>query len=146
MGTSAHASGVTRQLLEALGKFASARLRQVGALRIHPKWEARATVCEQCALRVVRCGVSYCGNPRFQQIDRDPAIDGCGCPCRDKAKSPHEHCPVDSRYQAAEKHAAGCSCKWCERQGSQNSKFEERMTNEVRISKGNAQAVSNFEF
>src|SRR5271165_1021302 len=113
MATSAPATGVTRALLEALGKFAAARLRQVGALRVHPRWETRAAVCERCPIRVVRCGISYCGNPLLKQIDRDPALDGCGCPCRDKAKSPDEHCPVNGRHQAAASDGRGCSCKWC---------------------------------
>jgi len=113
MGTSAPATGITRYLLEALGKFASARLRQVGAMRVHPRWEARAAVCERCPLRVIRCGVSYCGNPLLRQIEREPAVDGCGCPCHDKAKGPDEHCPINSRHQAAEQVHGECSCKWC---------------------------------
>ncbi len=131
MATSAPASGITRHLLEAIGKFASARLRQVGALRIHPQWQARAEVCERCALRVVKCGISYCGNPLLQQIDRDPATDGCGCPCRDKAKSPAEHCPIDFHYRAADRrpHGGECSCKWC--QGRWEEKTARQQTVEV---------------
>jgi hypothetical protein len=113
MATSAPATGVTRFLLEAVGKFAAARLRGVGALKIHPDWQSRATVCERCPLRVIKCGVSYCGNPLLQQIDRDPAVDGCGCACRDKAKSPSEHCPIDRHHGPAERDGADCSCKWC---------------------------------
>jgi hypothetical protein len=139
MGTSANATGITRYLLEALGKFASARLRQVGALRVHPQWQARATICERCALRVVRCNISYCGNPLLQQIDRDPALDGCGCPCRDKAKSPSEHCPIDSRYHAAQNHGESCSCKWCE--AEENSKSELVVMNQSRASNREAQTV-----
>jgi hypothetical protein len=104
---------VARIFLEAVGKFAAARLRNVGAMKVHPDWQARAMTCERCPLRVISCGVSYCGNPLLQQIDRDPAVDGCGCACRDKAKSPSEHCPIDRHHQAAERHGAECSCKWC---------------------------------
>ena len=113
MATSAPATGVTRFFLEAVGKFAAARLRNVGAIKTHPQWEARAAICERCPLRVVKCGVSYCGNPLLQQIDREPALDGCGCPTRDKAKAPHEHCPIDAHHQAAHRQAGDCNCKWC---------------------------------
>jgi hypothetical protein len=114
MPTLAPATGITRYLLEALGKFATARLRQVGALRVHPRWEARAAVCERCPLRVVRCGTSYCGNPLLSQIDRDPAVDGCGCPCHDKAKDPAEHCPITARHHPSEHRDGSCTCKWCQ--------------------------------
>jgi hypothetical protein len=113
MSTILSANGITRYFLEALGKFATARLRQVGAIRAYPEWEARAEVCERCALRVVSCGKSFCGNPFLKQIERDPAVDGCGCPCRDKAKSAGEHCPITEHYHAAEKHGEMCNCKWC---------------------------------
>ena len=113
MGRSATATGITRYLLEALGKFAAARLRDIGAARVYPQWETRAAVCERCPLRVIRCGVSYCGNPLLKQLDRDPAVDGCGCPCHDKSKDPGEHCPVDGHHQAARQSAEGCTCKWC---------------------------------
>jgi hypothetical protein len=102
-----------RQLREALGKFALARLRGIGIAKVHPDWEARAAICEQCPMRVVRCGVSYCGTPYLQQIDREPAVDGCGCPCRAKAQSPGEHCPIDARHRAAATEAGSCNCKWC---------------------------------
>jgi len=141
MAASATATGVTRFFLEALGKFATARLRQVGALRDYPHWEARAAVCERCPLRVIRCGVSYCGTPLLRQIDRDPTIDGCGCPCHDKAKSAAEHCPIDGHHQAAVRHNGECSCKWCE---AKNSKSETRMTNQIRNSKSETMAVSSF--
>ena len=74
---------------------------------------ARAEICERCPLRVVQCGKSYCGKPYLQQIDRDPAVDGCGCPCRAKAKDPAEHCPLSTRHHPATKTATGCDCKWC---------------------------------
>lgn len=120
MSTTVSVNGVTRYLLEALGKFATARLRQVGAMQVYPDWEERAEVCERCALRVVSCGVSFCGNPFLKQLERDPAVDGCGCPCHDKAKSAGEHCPIDVHYQAAGRSHGDCSCKWCRA----NSKFE----------------------
>ena len=113
MATSAPVTGISRFLLEALGKFAAAQLRNLGALMIYRDWESRAAICERCAMRVIRRGVSYCGNPLPVQIERDPAVDGCGCPCHSKAKSPSEHCPVDARYQPAEQDADECSCKWC---------------------------------
>jgi hypothetical protein len=87
-------------------------LRQIGAIPIAADWTSRASVCERCPMRVVRAGVSYCGTPFLQKMDRDPATDGCGCPTREKAKSPQEHCPVDERHQAAI-NDGGCNCKWC---------------------------------
>jgi hypothetical protein len=113
MATTAFPSGLTRQLLESVGKFAASRLRRLGALEVAPDWQQRASVCERCALRVVSCGVSYCGKPYLQQLQRDPAVEGCGCSCRDKAKSPGEHCPIDIHYQAAFQSETTCSCKWC---------------------------------
>jgi hypothetical protein len=81
----------------------------------HPRWAERAAACETCPLRVIRCGVSYCGQPFLEKVDRDPAIDGCGCPCHAKAKSPTEHCPLNRFNRAVETTAAGgCTCKWCE--------------------------------
>ncbi|MGD0463288.1 MAG: hypothetical protein ABSB74_12455 [Tepidisphaeraceae bacterium] len=149
MATSAPATGVARFFLEAVGKFAAARLRGVGALTVHPDWQVRAAICERCPLRVIRCGVSYCGNPLLQQIDRDPAMDGCGCACRDKAKSPSEHCPIDHRHGPARRGGADCSCKWCARV---NPKPETRtparrdlaMTNQIRNQKSEAAVVSSF--
>jgi hypothetical protein len=112
-GVTRSATGVTRYFLEAVGKFAAARLREVGALRVYPRWEARAAVCERCPLKVVQCGVSYCGKPLTRQLERDPATDGCGCPCHDKAKSAREHCPIDSHHRAAHRGEGACNCKWC---------------------------------
>jgi hypothetical protein len=122
-------NGITRCLLEAVGKFATARLRQVGAMRVHPQWEERAAACERCALRVVSCGVSYCGNPFLKQIERDPAVEGCGCPCHDKAKSAGEHCPIDARYHPARTAEGECNCKWCR---AENQKPEIRNQNQIR--------------
>jgi hypothetical protein len=78
-----------------------------------PHWEARAAVCARCPLCVVSCGVSYCGKPFLRQVERDPVVDGCGCSCHDKAKSPSEHCPIDSSHRAAVVTDGRCSCKWC---------------------------------
>jgi hypothetical protein len=100
-------------LSRAAAKSAAARLRQLGMLREHPDWARRAATCETCPLRVVRQGTSYCGRPFLQQIERDPATDGCGCPTHAKAKSPDEHCPLDWRNHAAQRGADGCTCKWC---------------------------------
>jgi hypothetical protein len=95
-----------------MAKAASSRFRDLGASRIASGWEARAEICERCPLRVISRGVSYCGTPFLRKIDRDPVLDGCGCPTRDKARTPGEHCPVDPRHQAVET-AGGCNCKWC---------------------------------
>jgi hypothetical protein len=84
----------------------------MGLLPTRQDWTARAEICEKCPLRVMEKGVSYCGRPFLRQIDRDPAIDGCGCPTRAKAKDPAEHCPVNSRYQLATRDPV-CNCKWC---------------------------------
>jgi hypothetical protein len=96
-----------------MAKAAGARLRALGTMPAAADWTTRAAVCERCPLRVVRGGVSYCGTPFLHKIDRDPAVDGCGCPTRDKAKSPQEHCPLDLRRQPAQRVAGSCTCKWC---------------------------------
>ena len=98
-------------LSRAAAKAASARLRRLAVLPVRRDWAARAAVCERCHVRYVQRGVSYCGKPLLQDIDRDPATDGCGCPTHDKAKSPEEHCPLDARNQPAQSGAAGCNCK-----------------------------------
>jgi len=77
-------------------------------------WQTRAAVCERCHLRHVKCGISYCGRPLVNLPFRDEAVDGCGCPCREKAKRPGEHCPIDAHALAAHRDQSGCSCKWCE--------------------------------
>jgi hypothetical protein len=102
-----------RSISTAMAKAAAARLRGMGALRTSVDWAGRAAVCERCPLRVVRGGVSYCGTPFLHQIDRDPTIDGCGCPTRDKARAPGEHCPINDRHLAASREGGRCSCKWC---------------------------------
>ncbi len=97
----------------AIAKATAARLRNRGALPTAVDWAARAAVCERCPLLVVRGGTSYCGRPFLRQLARDPAVDGCGCPTRDKARSPAEHCPVTDRHLPAGTGGGQCSCKWC---------------------------------
>jgi hypothetical protein len=103
-----------REISKAMVHAATARLRGIGALPTAVDWTRRAATCERCPLRIVHRGVSYCGTPFLQHVDRDPSIDGCGCPTRDKARSPGEHCPLDTRHRPAEKIGERCTCKWCE--------------------------------
>jgi hypothetical protein len=102
-------------LSRAAAKSAAAKLRRIGAAPVHPRWTQRAAICEFCPLRVVRSGKSFCGNPLLQQIHREPALDGCGCPTHDKARSPDEHCPIDEHHQPSRQLGGACSCKWCVR-------------------------------
>jgi hypothetical protein len=100
-------------ITKAAAKSSATRLRQMGLLPVRVDWAARAAVCERCPLRVVKCGVSYCGTPFLRMPLRDPVVDGCGCPTREKARDPKEHCPIDARYRAATHAGESCSCKWC---------------------------------
>lgn len=100
-------------LSRAAAKAAKAKLRERGLLPAAANWTARAEVCERCPMRVVQCGVSYCGKPFLEQVERDPAVDGCGCPTRKKAKDPAEHCPISRLGVAAERRQGRCNCKWC---------------------------------
>ena len=102
-----------RAISVAMAKGAAARLRRTGALPTSVDWAARAAVCERCPLVVISGGVSHCGTPFLRQVDRDPVVDGCGCPTRDKARSPAEHCPITDRHAAAARDADQCTCKWC---------------------------------
>ena len=102
-----------RAISVAVAKGAAARLRRTGALRTSVDWAARAAVCERCPLLVVRGGVSHCGTPFLRQVVRDPTVDGCGCPTRDKARSPTEHCPITDRHQPPSTVDGRCTCKWC---------------------------------
>jgi hypothetical protein len=106
--------GVFAALSRAAAKSASARLRNLGVLRGRVDWATRAATCERCPLRVVAGGTSYCGTPFLRKVNRDAALDGCGCPTIAKAKDPREHCPVNARHQAAQTSRLGCDCKWCE--------------------------------
>jgi hypothetical protein len=102
-----------RALSRAAAKNAAARLRNFGLKPLAENWAARATVCERCPLRVVHRGVSYCGKPFLKQVERDLTLEGCGCPTREKAQSPEEHCPIDPRHQPAQQSDHSCTCKWC---------------------------------
>src|SRR5438309_3476846 len=106
-------TSVFAALSKAAAKAASAQLRRISVLSTHPNWPSRAALCERCHLRVLYRGVSYCGRPFLQDIDRDPVTDGCGCLTRDKAKSPNEHCPLDSEHRLAKAIEGHCNCKWC---------------------------------
>ena len=106
-------------LTRAATKSGASRLRQLGLLPVRVDWVARATVCERCPMRVVKCGVSYCGTPFLGMPVRDPLVDGCGCPTRAKAQDPEEHCPIDSRHRAPTDVTGECTCKWCSVAGMQ---------------------------
>ena len=106
-------SSTLAELSKAMAKSAAARLRRIGALSAADDWARRAEVCERCPLRVVQRGVSYCGQPFLQKMDREDSVDGCGCPTREKAKSPAEHCPLDVRNRPAQTVGGTCTCKWC---------------------------------
>jgi hypothetical protein len=101
-------------LSRAAAKAGSARLRRMSLLPVKQNWASRAAVCERCHMRVLHGDVSYCGKPFLRQIDRDPAADGCGCPTREKAKSPDEHCPLDPANRPAQMIDQRCTCKWCQ--------------------------------
>jgi hypothetical protein len=107
---------VLGSLSRAAFKFTSAVFRRAGVAAVHPDWAARAAVCERCPLRVIAGNVSYCGQPYYRKLDREEAEDGCGCPTRDKARDPDEHCPLTARHQASSapaERAGPCDCKWC---------------------------------
>ena len=106
-------SSTLAALSRAAAKSAASRLRRLGLLREQADWPTRAATCETCRPRFVHQNVTYCGRPFLHQIDRDPAEDGCGCPVRDKARSPEEHCPIDWRTRPARQLPDGCTCKWC---------------------------------
>jgi hypothetical protein len=102
---------------KAAAKSAAARLRRLGALPTHPDWPRRAEVCERCPLRGIRDQISYCGTPFLGKIVREPAMDGCGCPTIEKAKSQLEHCPLTPLNRPSimgkGKGQERCDCKWC---------------------------------
>jgi hypothetical protein len=103
-------------LSRAAAKYTASVLRRAGASAVHRDWPARATICETCPMRVLVGKVSYCGQPVQRQPVRDAAVDGCGCPTREKARSPEEHCPFTPamRPATAERSDGGrCDCKWC---------------------------------
>jgi hypothetical protein len=113
MGAFCCRSGAFAALSRAAAKSAASRLRRLGVLPEAVNWSQRAAVCEACPLRTIHGGVSYCGRPLLRQIDRDVAVNGCGCPTRAKAKAPDEHCPLDPCNRAAGRTGGACTCKWC---------------------------------
>ena len=100
-------------LAKAVTKAVTASFRRWGAVSTAPNWPIRAAMCETCHLRVIRCGVSYCGRPYTEHPFRDESTEGCGCPCVDKAKDPGEHCPLDYHALPAHRDDGRCTCKWC---------------------------------
>jgi hypothetical protein len=101
-------------LSRAAAKSASARLRNLGVLRVDAGWQARVAACAGCPLRTVVRGVTYCGQPLLRRLDRSPA-DGCGCPVEDKARRPGEHCPLAADGTPRRTPGGtGCDCKWCQ--------------------------------
>jgi hypothetical protein len=100
-------------LSRAAARAAGARLRSAGVLRREIDWAGRASACERCPLRVVHRGKSYCGTPFLLKPQRDPRVDGCGCPTLDKAKDPGEHCPFNTAMRPALQDKGLCNCKWC---------------------------------
>ncbi|HYE18087.1 MAG TPA: hypothetical protein VEA69_06570 [Tepidisphaeraceae bacterium] len=111
MGRSAFAA-LSRATARAAVKSAGAIFRRIGGSAVHPDWSNRAARCERCPLRVVSGTASYCGRPFHHQPSRD-VTDGCGCPTREKARDPGEHCPLTVLNQPATVRAGRCDCKWC---------------------------------
>src|SRR5260221_537312 len=89
-------------LSRAAARYAGSIARRAGAGGVHPDWAARATLCERCPMRVLVGKVSYCGQPLHRKPVRDETEGGCGCPTREKAKSPAEHCPLTPAHRAAD--------------------------------------------
>lgn len=102
-----------RSLARAAYKFAGSVVRRFKVIPEATNWPQRAEVCERCPMRVVQCGISYCGKPFARLPIRDTVTQGCGCPTRAKAKDPAEHCPLTVQYVAAVQSGDGCDCKWC---------------------------------
>jgi hypothetical protein len=105
--------GAFAALSRAAAKSAAAKLRNFRVLPVRVDWPARAQACERCPMRVFAGGTSYCGTPFLRKPDRDPFIDGCGCPTIAKAKDPAEHCPLNASHRSATTTRGGCDCKWC---------------------------------
>jgi len=101
-------------LSRAAARYAKAVVRRAGAAPVHPDWSTRAAICERCHLRVLVGSVSYCGQPLYKKRHRDETEEGCGCPTREKAKAPDEHCPLTASHNAARRdEGSRCDCKWC---------------------------------
>src|SRR6266704_6735557 len=99
-------------LSRAAARYASAIVRRAGIGAVHPDWHVRAAVCEQCPMRMIVGNVSYCGQPLHKKRHRE-VEEGCGCPTREKARSPEEHCPLTATHRRATTLAGSCDCKWC---------------------------------
>ena len=112
MGFAACCSGFAT-LSRAAARYAGAIARRAGAGSVHPNWVTRAEICERCPIRVGVGKVSYCGQPLHRKPHRDQPDDGCGCPTREKARDPSEHCPLNLAHRGAQKAADRCDCKWC---------------------------------
>lgn len=117
---SSRLSPIFAQLSRSAAKAAGAQLRRLGRLSIAPDWASRAETCARCPMRVSHAGKTYCGTPYLKKIDRDPGIDGCGCPVNDKAKAPDEHCPLNTTNRPAEHLDGQCNCKWCSLAAARN--------------------------
>ena len=110
-------------LSRAAVRYTASIIRRAGGAAVQSDWVGRAEICERCPMRVVVGCVSYCGQPIYRKADRDSAEEGCGCPTREKAKSPDEHCPLTAGHRAARgetpldnaRDGGGCDCKWCAR-------------------------------
>lgn len=110
---SSRLSPIFATLSRSAAKAAGAHLRRMGRLTVASNWAHRAETCERCPMRVIEKNRTYCGRPLLRKIEREPAIDGCGCPVNDKAKSPDEHCPLSTNHQPAQVIDGHCTCKWC---------------------------------
>jgi hypothetical protein len=112
-GCCGRATNTLATLSRAAAKSAASRLRRLGLLSESVDWARRASACEACPMRVIQRGTSYCGRPLLRQVARQASEEGCGCPCREKARDPQEHCPVDWSHRPARRTIEGCTCKWC---------------------------------
>ena len=106
-------SPVFKSLSRAAAKSAKAKLRATGLMRVHPDVETREAVCRRCPMRQVYGGVSYCGSPLLRKVQRDPVMEGCGCPIADKAADPSEHCPITITFDRPHRAGEACDCRWC---------------------------------
>ncbi|MGC4032284.1 MAG: hypothetical protein QM754_11245 [Tepidisphaeraceae bacterium] len=109
-------------LARAAGKAATSKLRLAGFVPEANDWAAKAEICERCPLRVVKCTVSYCGQPLLRNLVRDPVTDGCGCPTLRQGERPvgalphhapprgqHRRCGVP--VQVVRRHAAATAAR-----------------------------------